>query len=173
MYTQTDLAYLAGLLDGEGCFVIKLNNHEHFSQSVTIGMTDTRTVKWVQATFGGLIFYTASKSSKNENVSTWALCKRLEVEKLISEVKPYLKTKLLQALIMEEFCKTFPKNKTYTILKKAEMAKYAEYMRTANARGLGTAVVKERFLCTLLGQEYKEPVTKTLVDADELLCEIE
>lgn len=173
MYTQTDLAYLAGLLDGEGCFVIKPNNHEHFTQSVTIGMTDARAVKWVQATFGGLVFYTATKSSKNESVYTWTLCKRLEVEKLINEVKPYLKTKLLQALIMEEFCRTFPKNKTYTALKRAEMTKYAEYMRTANARGPGAAAVKERFLCTLLGQEYKELATKTPVNADALLCEIE
>ena len=69
--TELELAYLAGILDGEGCFTIertkaKLPRHS-LRHCVTVGieMTDKEPLLLLQRYFGGSIYLRTRASSGN------------------------------------------------------------------------------------------------------------
>lgn len=70
-WLETDLAYFAGLLDGEGCFSLRNQGTHIFSCQVNIGNTDLRLLEWVKDRFGGSINAEARKNPKHKPVWRW------------------------------------------------------------------------------------------------------
>lgn len=52
MYKETNISYLAGLLDGEGCLGF-VNNYLYRYPKCSIAMCDKKVIQWVHKTFGG------------------------------------------------------------------------------------------------------------------------
>jgi intein/homing endonuclease len=88
---KTKLAYLAGLIDGEGCLRINKENR--------IGLTITNTqlgmIEWVKENFGGRIYF----EEKSRIDSKWMDCYKIEIRKtkdvvkILEAIKPYLTIK--------------------------------------------------------------------------------
>lgn len=119
-YTIAQLAYLAGLLDGEGCFhicdkVIKprksrgirktkkvWNARTNFSLMITICNTNLEVLNWLKDVFGGFV-YIAKKPGK----PGWDIKKAWHMpcgpsRQILEAVLPYLIIKKNQAKLMIE-----------------------------------------------------------------------
>lgn len=59
----TDLAYAAGIIDGEGC--ISLGRHAGYYQAhVTVEMSDRPVIEWLHATFPSTHIYASLRAMK-------------------------------------------------------------------------------------------------------------
>jgi len=118
-YSIAQLAYLAGILDGEGCFVIgcyafsKKTGVPHFHTTIQVTSTDRILIEWLVDNFGGKLFtYTAKQMASN--------CKRVpfrwtifsdRVKHLCECTLPYLVIKKEQAQIMIDMRNTFERTR--------------------------------------------------------------
>ena len=99
--TETEKAYIAGLLDGEGCISIKRSRRTNYNLYVEIYNTNKDVMLWLQERYIGSI------NSKRKNVNhkvcyTWCVaCSK--AESFLELIIPYLIIKQEQAVIALEF----------------------------------------------------------------------
>ncbi len=100
---ETDLAYAAGIIDGEGsigiaCKKPEKSNHSpnHFAH-ITVGMTDHQVPEWLHETFGGNLRYKPADPPRRAQAS-WRVSYRL-ARRFLKAVQPYLKVKNPQAAL--------------------------------------------------------------------------
>lgn len=111
MWSNTDLAYLAGIIDGEGTIFIQRrmdNGTWTYWSRMQVVNTYKPLIEWIYSTFGGLM-YTVNRSKPNRIRKTqyqWYTRISL-VDVLIPKVYPYLINKKQHAEIFMEFRKTF------------------------------------------------------------------
>jgi len=115
-----DLAYMAGLVDGEGCIHINHTNIGskkstlNYCLRITVGNTDIKMLKFCKKKFGGNLHKRSPR--KNPNITgrlpsyKWYLCGK-NAGKLVELIFPYLITKKEKAKIALEFMKTFEENR--------------------------------------------------------------
>ena len=104
MPTKEQWAYLAGLVDGEGCISIqygKGRRNPTYSAKLVIAMTDYGMIEWLKNTFGCGSIWTAyrSKSSARPNwkdIHYWQLGSLAALD-ILRGVYPYLLLKREQA----------------------------------------------------------------------------
>lgn len=116
--TELEKAYIAGLLDGEGCFFLhkyissrKRPNQFQFSVGVKLNMTHKETVEWYANKVGSTLV-TCKRDYRRENAKLqWRAQlgpkKGIELCKLIL---PFLITKKEQAKVLIEYEKTLINN---------------------------------------------------------------
>jgi hypothetical protein len=113
----TERAYLAGLIDGEGCFYTTLPTSWNTPASLRIGMRDKDTISWVHDRCGGFMYeYT------NEVGSTMYRCEigAGATKEVIRMVYKYLVTKKHQAEVMLQLIDTtYRKRRTEAVEEKA------------------------------------------------------
>jgi hypothetical protein len=108
-YKDTDLAYIAGFMDGEGCYTIarkkRPNGNYSYMVYVACGQKATpeniTTIKWIQSLFGGSVFFTKGTGNRCDVVAIGFTCQ--DALKFVHAVYPYIKTKKAQADIIIEF----------------------------------------------------------------------
>lgn len=105
--TSEQIAYAAGLLDGEGC--IHISRHptrsgERYGLTVMIQMTVSEPLMFMQDLFGGVL--RPAKKPTNKQQWYWGLCSK-EAVPLLEQVLPYLKIKYIEAAIALLFQETF------------------------------------------------------------------
>jgi hypothetical protein len=114
-YSETTAAYMAGILDGEGCLYIgnysgnRKNGDKHFQTNISISSTDECLVDWLYNTFGGYRGqYTIKQMSKNgrKQVYRWQ-CSSDRMLHICEITLPYLVIKTRQAEILIEMRKTY------------------------------------------------------------------
>jgi len=114
-YTPTDLAYLAGIIDGEGSIYIGNFSSNaktgtlHYQTNMEVTNTDENLIKWLHLTFGGRVNkYTHKQTPKNSRrpVYRWIVSGEL-LSHLCPRILPYLVIKIKQCEIMIEMRKTF------------------------------------------------------------------
>jgi hypothetical protein len=96
MTTETDLAYIAGFVDGEGCLRVNDNG----SIELAIINTCYETLKFIQDLLGGNL------SQRKQRVNKKQYSYRVYGEQAfvaINKLLPYLKEKKTQAVIVLEF----------------------------------------------------------------------
>ena len=99
---ESDLAYAAGIIDGEGSISIferpqhKGNRNPSFRLSIRVSMTDPVVPYWLKEQFGGSVAYKEWANTKWKPVYTWTFVARKAYE-LSLELLPHLKTKRQQA----------------------------------------------------------------------------
>lgn len=81
------LAYLAGLIDGEGYLKVEKSG----TIRLIIGMTDEETIKWIYDNFGGNI--TEQKTQKGKPFYVWRMNQGKDLFYLLLLVIPFLITK--------------------------------------------------------------------------------
>ncbi|MDD4905916.1 MAG: LAGLIDADG family homing endonuclease [Methylobacter tundripaludum] len=107
---NTDLAYLAGIFDGEGTIFIeksKTANRKHdyrFRLTVNICSTDEWLIKWLKQCWGGYVYFEARKIKNNnlKNAWHWSLQNRKAAE-FLKNIIGYLHIKLPQAKLALKF----------------------------------------------------------------------
>jgi len=107
-YPLTDIAYLAGIIDGEGSifierdFALRPNQKSiGYFPRIVISNTDYRLMEWLEENFGGNI----TKTKRNGNWKdsyTWNIS-HYKAIKLARLVMPYLKLKGVQSYILNCF----------------------------------------------------------------------
>lgn len=107
---QTVLAYLAGIIDGEGCIRIAKANGSRFtshSASINCGMTQSEPIELLYHVFGGSIRWnqpTCKNASPCKPLRYWYCNGRDGVAKTLRALYPYLRAKRKQAAIVLDFC---------------------------------------------------------------------
>ncbi len=116
-YKSTDLAYMAGLVDGEGCFFMakipkKVGDgyiSEHYRGLLKIDNTDKRLLDWIDNTFSGTSSARCRSTSSRKferEVFTWVATGDRLLD-LCEQILPYLVIKKEQCEIMIKFRKTY------------------------------------------------------------------
>jgi len=116
-YRPVDLAYMAGIVDGEGCFFMcKLPKKEgdgytteHYRGLLKIDNTDIRLLDWIDNTFSGTSSARCRSTSSRKferEVFTWNATGDRLLD-LCEQILPYLIIKKEQCEIMIRFRKTY------------------------------------------------------------------
>lgn len=116
MVTETDLAYAAGFLDGEGCF----GAYGKYSKPcVAAENTDQSVIEWLHSLFGGSVRMTKPKKANHRPTFRWAVVSR-DAAKVCAILAGHLKEKAPQALLVFAIQKQSDReerNRLATILK--------------------------------------------------------
>ena len=102
--TKSDIAYAAGIIDGEGC--ISISKGPSYRCRVRVANTDLRLVNWLQKTFGGYANNSAEVRGNRRNQFEWALNDNAAVE-FLHMIKSHLKLKREQAELLIEARSTY------------------------------------------------------------------
>lgn len=136
-WTETDKAYLAGLIDGEGCVGVYVSEKRSYRPRLSITNTNKEVLDWVAETFGG---YVTTRSNGNgcKTVHRWNAHGATLPAQICAAVLPYLKIKSDQARLILSFpahvqCNQWTVEKT----EKLRAEKHALYLKTKelNRRG--------------------------------------
>ena len=110
-----DLAYTAGIIDGEGCISIspcdysRRGQHlrKNYCMRIFVTTTDAVICPWLQQTFGGAIYaYEDKRYGKKAALGTvrrWSLSMKASAG-FLNAILPYLKLKKERAELALQFC---------------------------------------------------------------------
>ena len=101
--TPTDLAYIAGYVDGEGCFRLS-GTAPRFS----LNNTYLPTLLWMKAHFGGSLRSIKKVAPHHRQAYEWELGVRSGIHSFIEDIYPYLREKAQQAELVLE-CMELPR----------------------------------------------------------------
>lgn len=107
--SKSDLSYIAGIIDGEGCITIlkrkRLNEKIFYILSLSIGNTEIKLLKWILKNVGGHICKRPTQYKKYyRRYWIWTMYAN-NVASLLNKVMPYLIIKSKQAKIAISFQK--------------------------------------------------------------------
>lgn len=100
--SETDLAYAAGLIDGEGTisvseYAVRADRRSpQFRWHVSVMLTDARPLVWLARTFGGTVHSYPPRKPGHQGVSYWRLSNR-RAAVFCELLLPYLQIKREQA----------------------------------------------------------------------------
>lgn len=134
--TEADKAYLAGLLDGEGCLHISKQNRPRLTSElvhagvviISQGEKQADVLTEYRSKLGGIGSIQPSSDRNGNACYHWRMCAKA-AEKFIKLVFPYLVIKIKQAEIFLRYRKTFEKQGGWgpyrtSLVKQAEREKY-------------------------------------------------
>ena len=107
-WTLEELAYLAGIIDGEGCISLstgKTSRRIRHSTQVFIGNTDERLIHWLHQRFGGSIGVRQRQNASHKPLWYW-LVSGAAIEPILRATLPYLRLKHAQACLVLEYRST-------------------------------------------------------------------
>lgn len=102
--TETQAAYIAGFLDGEGSIML-YKRRDSVALRVTFSNTNTVVLEWLKATCGMGSIVTFDGKDDRHKVSSWFQLNSDAASTLLEQVTPYLIIKQRQALLALEFQK--------------------------------------------------------------------
>jgi intein/homing endonuclease len=88
---RTDLAYLAGIVDGEGC-ISRLNRRRPRRWSVSIASTSPELILWL-AEFGGNVHEMKPGHLGKKQGWMWSVASWRDVRCLLVAIQPYMRIK--------------------------------------------------------------------------------
>lgn len=114
-YEPTKLAYLAGIIDGEGTIYIGRVTRKritgikvHYATIMQVSNTDKCLIDWLYNNFGGSTSqYTPGQLPKNSRMHVYSWKITHQLEEICKALLPYLVTKKKQAEIMIQMRKTY------------------------------------------------------------------
>lgn len=158
---STDIAYLAGILDGEGSFSVVHTRGSGYANVIQVTVTHKPLIDWLYQTFGG---HTTSQPSIGNREATyyWRLAAKPAIRKLLPFVIPYLKVKFLQASILLDFCQRFNvgSGSSYSVEQLEEMDRYCRLSLLANSSGPGSNDLKARILSVVTNKDNNDAQTQ-------------
>ena len=104
---EVEIAYMAGLFDGEGCIhIAKLKRPEsqrglHFGLLATVGMTSERSVRLYHSRFGGSVYHYKQENKRKPNWQ-WVIRSRQAIH-FLRTIRPHLILKAPEADLAIEF----------------------------------------------------------------------
>lgn len=91
---DTDLAYMAGLVDGEGCVGVHLRKRGDMLTVLNVANTDPNLMSWIQERFGGRIYI----HKRHKDKPRWKVCLswrvvNLQARSILKVLIPFLTIK--------------------------------------------------------------------------------
>lgn len=139
---KTDLAYAAGIVDGEGTISLFRCGKSNHSLSLTVAVSNTNMwlVQWLKFAFGGNAYLARDGQGTNKkDVYTWGIYSLPALE-FLKLVYPYLRLKKPQAEIAIKFL---------------EMRKYKRYRLTPEELAFGEILRIEMHNLNQVGRASK------------------
>jgi hypothetical protein len=117
MTTEVEIAYAAGLFDGEGSITLTRNRSTRFpSPQVAVASNDREVLEWLKARFGGSISAKQPRRPTHSVSYDWRLTDRRALE-FLRQIRPHLqiqrKVKRID-LLLNEYVLCTPRNGRYT-----------------------------------------------------------
>ncbi|GAE28236.1 hypothetical protein JCM9140_4448 [Halalkalibacter wakoensis JCM 9140] len=119
MLSNTEAAYLAGIIDGEGTITLtKMHKGEHRRPIISIASTDKDLLFYIQHLVGGYI--TSKKNYKpsiHKDSFVLTIKNKQDLFNILKEIAPYLiisHKKKRASLILERYNELTPRNGKYT-----------------------------------------------------------
>jgi hypothetical protein len=112
MWSETQLAYLAGIIDGEGSIYIqkiKRVKSPHFDVRFNVTNTDKTLIDWLQSTFGGLVYHRNGCNERCKDRYEWVLSRK-NFDIFSKLIQPYIVAKKYQLEIAISIRQTYSRN---------------------------------------------------------------
>lgn len=94
-WSEAELAYFAGIIDGEGCFAMHRRGHI-YGTTLQVGNTDLLLMQWIHRHFGGSLALERRANPNHQHMWRWC-AKASDLDLIIRSLIPYLITKKRQA----------------------------------------------------------------------------
>ncbi len=92
--------YVAGFLDGEGCFGIYKNNKGGIDAGISVGVTYKPILELIKKEYGGILYKT--KAGTNKTIWRWKIYGDPAIN-MISRVAMYMFEKQYQAILLKSY----------------------------------------------------------------------
>ena len=104
---KTDIAYIAGIIDGEGCISLCVNKYRKprpFSYFIRVNVTNTNEwlCQWLKFALGGGVYHHPDPNPKHKSRWQWVLSSN-EALAALKLIYPYLRLKKPQAELAIKF----------------------------------------------------------------------
>lgn len=150
--TPIDLAYLAGLFDGEGCIAIQKcrfkNGSMSYGVNVKVTNTDSNLIEKIQSIYLSLNINPLIRTHYRNQNNSWKDCfdiyltKRDNIKILLEAILPYLVGKRARAILMLRFiAKEIDRETGFGEMKRLNQK--GEPSETTREAPLGTSLVDE------------------------------
>lgn len=146
MWTSEQLAYLAGIIDGEGSISVELQRAngkgrrlDYYTLRMCVFNTNLDLIKWIVETFGGA-YYHNTKYEGRKQCYTWKIFgdKLLDI---VSACHPYFIVKKKHADIVMEFRKTVLGKTNWNIPKEVLEKRHALYTEAKKLNKIGDHII--------------------------------
>lgn len=146
------LAYLAGLMDGEGSFMITRSRNPYNGTSkyayiagIQVGMVTPQPLHVLKSIFGGSI-YVERVPGNRQDVYRWRVNGRADTMRVIEALLPYLMVKREAALVLYDFCKNWeiPANKQKGVSPWEIQRREEAYQKIRQLNAVGAAATTKR-----------------------------
>lgn len=104
--TVAEIAYLAGIFDGEGTVITKRHKGREYGH-VAIANCDEALISWL-ASLGGGVTVTTHPRTDTRTCYSWYVSKSVEVVAFLEALMPYLIIKRERAVILIEKLRSLP-----------------------------------------------------------------
>ena len=111
-WTQLELAYLAGIIDGEGCFCIQNPGGKTHTLRLFVMNTFKPLIDYLYKTDGGFQYSRNVEDPRRKIRHEWFIDTHI-VDEILPLLRPFLIVKKEQLEVAIEFRKTFPKKRSY------------------------------------------------------------
>ena len=112
------IAYLAGIVDGEG-YIGLTKNKGTYGPRLLVGMTDKIVIDLLLETFGGHVY--ESKVRSGRVLYRWHVVNKLDLDRILSHLLPYLRAKRAQAELVLEFVRGYEDQRHRPAITKQEL----------------------------------------------------
>ncbi len=96
MLTETERAYLAGILDGEGCVSVATRLKKYLTPIVQVTNTRLELLDWLHVRYGGSVLARPDKRQTRKPSYAWVVCGQKALH-VLRDARPYLLLKTQQA----------------------------------------------------------------------------
>ena len=129
-YCEVDLAYLAGLIDGDGAIMACIEKHKEKNFGFRVRVSAKVTQKENTLVTFLQKFYKIGYVRKNRTTYEWIIIDQKDVYSLLSLIEPYSKSKIEQIRLAKMIINKKIINKSDLI----KVAKYADTLSKFNVR---------------------------------------
>ena len=139
--TEVDKAYLAGLIDGEGCIsVYKVRNKQckngfSIKCNLRINMVDAEAIDYFHKKIGIGSVHRIIKGGNRRQQKLWSINSGSQVSAVLKEILPYLKIKVKHAQNLLEFREGIKNTPHLTTREYARQIRHCEMSRELNKTG--------------------------------------
>lgn len=112
---ETDLAYFAGLLDGEGCIVIVAVKHSYgieYKARILVVNTDRKMIEWCVEKFNGFLHQRRFRNKKWKDCFSWHRGIAKKDEEWLRSLLPYMITKKERVQLLIDYLQTVSEKRT-------------------------------------------------------------
>lgn len=124
-YKKSALCYLAGYLDGDGCFHISLSKKRRDRASIKITSTSEKNLLHFKKTFGGSVSLAQKAHDNSKDLWQYSIGKR-SVLSFVTKLHPLLVEKQKECKIMIDFMKDQSLEERSALIEKMQKTKSSE-----------------------------------------------